>query len=145
MLSADNPISNLTLVGATSVKDLANATPRPSTSPELESMSIPGNLKYAVIEEGLSHPMTTSHPESEDLITEKLLAGSHFVPYNVETEPLPPGPLADPDYQKAQKRARTLQRALQIISDHVKRLLKTRLSCTRSKNGPRNCKDLTVL
>ena len=117
LLSADIPVSSLDLAGAITVRDLANATPRPSTSPEPESMSIPGSLKYVASKEGLSSAMTTGYPDSKNLIPEELRLGSHFLPYNVETEALPSGPFADRDYQKAVKVAKLFAG---IVADHLR-------------------------
>ena len=119
LLSADIPVPSLELADPITVRDLPNATPRPTPSPEPESIPILGNPIYAASEEALSSSLTTGNLDSEGLISslEELDLGNDFLPYNVEAEPLPPGPFADRDYQNAVKAGKDLARN---VADHLR-------------------------
>ena len=119
LLSADIPVPSLELADPITVRDLPNATPRPTPSPEPESMLTLRNRIYAASEEALSGSMTTGNLDSESLIPslEELDLGNDFLPYNVEAEPLPPGPFADRDYQNAVKAGKDLARN---VADHLR-------------------------
>ncbi len=126
LLSAEIPLSSVELADPITVRDLPNATPRPTPSPEPESMSTLGNSIYPASEEALStlsSAMPAGNLDSEGLIPslEELDLGNDFLPYNVEAEPLPPGPFADRDYQNAVKAGKDLARN---VADHL-RLCKT--------------------
>ena len=111
LLSPDIPVSGLELADPITVRDLPNATPRPAPSPEPASISNLGNLIHATSEEALSSSIiTTGNLDSEGLIPrlEELDLGEDFLPYNVEAEPLPPGPFADREYQNAVKAGKDL-------------------------------------
>ena len=119
LLSADIPVPSLELADPITVRDLPNATPRPTPSPEPESIVTLRNPIYAATEEALSGSMTTGNLDSESLIPslEELDLGNDFLPYNVEAEPLPPGPFADRDYQNAVKAGKDLARN---VADHLR-------------------------
>lgn len=114
LLSADTPVSSLDLPGPITVRDLPNATPRPTPSPEPESMSSLGNPIDAASKEALSSTMTARYADSDGSIPslEELDLGNDFLPYNVEAEPLPPGPFADRDYQNAVKAGKDLAKSV---------------------------------
>ena len=118
LLAADTPVSSLDLAGPTTVRDLPNATPRPTPSPEPESMSSLGNPIDVAGKEALSSAMTTRNANSDGFIPslEELDLGNDFLPYNVEAEPLPPGPFADRDYQNAVKAGKDLAKK---VADHL--------------------------
>ncbi len=119
LLSPDIPVPSLELADPITVRDLPNATPRPTPSPEPESMSTLGNPIHAASKEALSSPKTTGNLDSEGLIPsiEELDLGNEFLPYNVGAEPLPPGPFADRDYQNAVKAGKDLARN---VADHLR-------------------------
>ena len=110
LLSPNIPVPGLELADPITVRDLPNATPRPTPSPEPESNSNLGFPVHVASDEALSSLMTTSNLDSEGLIPslEELDLGEDFLPYNVEAEPLPPGPFADRDYQNAVKAGKDL-------------------------------------
>lgn len=114
LLSTDIPISSLDLVGPITVRDLPNATPRPSPSPESKSISILGTLIDPAGKEALSNTTTTRYADSDGFIpgVEELDLGDDFVPYDVEAEPLPEGPFADRDYQNAVKAGKDLAKTV---------------------------------
>lgn len=118
LLSTDFPVPSLELADPITVRDLPNATPRPTPSPEPESMSNLGNPIDAAGKEALSSAVTTGYADSEGLIPslEELDLDDGFLPYKVEAEPLPPGPFADRDYQNAVKAGKDLARN---VADHL--------------------------
>ena len=124
LLSADIPVPSLELADPITVRDLSNATPRPTPSPEPESMLTSRNPIYAASEEALSDSMTTRNLTTGNLdfegsipSLEELDLGNDFLPYNVEAEPLPPGPFADRNYQNAVKAGKDLARN---VADHLR-------------------------
>ena len=119
LLSPDIPIPSLELAEPITVRDLPNATPRPTPSPEPESISTLESPTYAAGKETLSSSMTTGNLDSEGLIPslEELDLSNDFLPYNVKAEPLPPGPFADRDYQNAVKAGKDLARN---VADHLR-------------------------
>ena len=118
LLSADTPVSSLDLTGPITVRDLPNATPRPTPSPEPESTSGLGSPMDAASREALSSAMNTRYADSDGFIPslEELDLANDFLPYNVEAEPLPPGPFADRDYQNAVKAGKNLAKN---VADHL--------------------------
>ena len=111
-LFPDIPVPSLELAEPITVRDLPNATPRPTPSPEPESVSTLEIPTYAAGKGALSSSMTTGNLDTEGLMPslEELDLSNEFLPYNVEAEPLPPGPFADRDYQNAVKAGKDLAR-----------------------------------
>ena len=110
LLLPDIPIPGLELADPITVRDLPNATPRPTPSPEPESISNLGFPIHAASDEALSRSITTSNADSEGLIPslEELDLAEDILLYNVDAETLPPGPFADRDYQNAVKAGKDL-------------------------------------
>ena len=112
LLSPDHPLQSvevaepITVTGPTTVRDLSNATPRPSPSPEPRTQLAPtaySDLRSAQ-EEAVDEPNIPATEEDfniPDFEDEPML-------YEVLDEPLPPGPFSDRDYQNALKSAKAL-------------------------------------
>ena len=118
LLPADITLSSSDLTGPITVRDLPNATPRPTPSPKPESMSCLGVPIDLDGKEALPGAVTTGYTDPEAFIPslEELDLGNDFVPYNVDAEPLPEGPFADRDYQDAVKAGKHLARN---VADHL--------------------------
>ena len=117
--SADIPITSLESAAPSTVRDLFNATPRPTPSPEPESMSSLGNSIDASGKEACSSAMITRYADCGGYVPslEELDPGYDFLPYNVEAELLPQGPYANRDYQKAVKAGKDLA---EKVVDHLR-------------------------
>ena len=141
LLSADIKVPSLKLANPITVRDLPNATPGPTPSPEPESMSTLGNPIYAASEEALSSSTTTGNLDSEGLIQslEELDLGNDFLPYEVEAEPLPPGPFADRDYQNAVKAGKHLASS---VADHLRLCEKASQASTQLYKIQKRAEDL---
>lgn len=109
LLSPDYPLQSVeaaertTIRGPISVRDLINATPRPSSSPEPHTqpaLRAYGDLVRAQ-SETVDEPNSPAAGEEPDTENEPIL-------YEVLDEPLPPGPFSDRDYQNALKSAKAL-------------------------------------
>ena len=141
LLSADTPVSSLDSTGPITVRDLPNATPRPTPSPEPESMSSLGNPIDAASKEAPSSAMTTRYANSDGFIPrlEELALGNDFLPYNVEAEPLPEGPFADRDYQNAVKVGKGLA---EKVVDHLGPCAAASQASTQLYNIQKRAKEL---
>ena len=117
--SAEVPITSLESAAPSTVRDLFNATPRPTPSPESESTSSLGNSIDATSRQAGSSAMNTRNEDSDSFIPglEELDLGDDFLPYDVEAEPLPQGPYANRDYQKAVKAGKDLA---EKVVDHLR-------------------------
>ena len=120
LLPADTTLSSSDLKGPFTVRDLPNATPRPTPSPEPERMSGLENSIDLAGKEALSSVMTAGYADSDGSIPrlEDLDLDTDFLPYNVEAEPLPEGPFANRDYQNAVKAGKHLAKN---VADHLRK------------------------
>ena len=117
LLSPDHPVQSVegtepTITGdPITVRDLSNATPRPSLSPEPPTQSAMRAYSdlIPVEEETLDKPNSTEIERYLDIPhIEDLSLQDELVMYEVLDEPLPPGPFSDRDYQNALKSAKAL-------------------------------------
>ena len=109
LLSPDHPLQSVEVAEPinfprpATVRDLSNATPRPSPSPEPRSDLI------SLQEEAVDEP---NFPATEEEISisglEDFSIQDEPIVYPVLDEPLPPGPFSDRDYQNALKSAKAL-------------------------------------
>lgn len=118
LLSPDYPLPSVevaettTIRGPITVRDLPNATPRPSPSPEphtqaaLRAFGDSIRAPIETVDDEPNGPATGGEfdiPGFEDLSLQE-----NPILYEVLDEPLPPGPFSDRDYQNALKAAKTL-------------------------------------
>lgn len=120
LLSRDHPLQSvevgeqITVTGPTTVRDLSNATPRPSPSPEPRTQ--PALRAYSnstatnpAQEEAVDEPNIPATEEDFNIPGfEDLSIRDEPILYEVLDEPLPPGPFSDRDYQNALKSAKAL-------------------------------------
>lgn len=110
LLSPDIALPSVEGADLITVRDLPNATPRASPSPEPSHSSTLGT--YSETNESRRRNGTANQSQTGDLPNLEALSLSndevHFVPYNVSAEALPPNPCFDRDYQEALKKAKAL-------------------------------------
>lgn len=109
LLSPDIPLPSVEGADLITVRDLPNATPRPSPSPEPARTS---TLDPESEASGKCLPYLASSGDAVDLPDLGALSleseEAQFVPYNVDAEALPPNPCFDRDYQQALMKAKRL-------------------------------------
>lgn len=110
LLSPDVPLPSVEGADLITVRDLPNATPRPSPSPE------PARSSTLDLGSEMNSDRPSEVASCEDQLVDLPDFGAlslgdeeaHFVPYNVDAEALPPNPCFDRDYQQALRTAKTL-------------------------------------
>ena len=117
LLSPDHPLQSVevaepvTVTGPITVRDLSNATPRPSHSPEPRTQSALRAYSDLIPaqEEAVDEPNIPATEEDFDIAGfEDLSIQDEPILYQVLDEPLPLGPFSDRDYQNALKSAKAL-------------------------------------